>query len=58
MCEYYWSLIGLVACAKWDRHAFRCGDIGAMVKLTLERIQKNDEQVLEIIKQAIEILDK
>ena len=51
-----WALIGLEQCADWKKHA--AAYFGEMAQLTLYRIQKNDEEALEAIKQALEILRK
>ena len=56
--DLYWCLIFLYERADWDHPAFDRWQIGTMVKLTLEKAQKNDEMVLDIIKQAIAILEK
>ena len=50
-----WALIGLEACADWSQHA--ASYFGEMVELTLCRIEKNDEETLDAIKKAIEILE-
>ena len=49
-----WALIGLESCTDWTGHA--SGYFGEMVELTLFRIAKNDEDVLDAIKKIIELL--
>jgi len=53
-----WALVGLNETADWKRHVYRTGYFGEMAELTLCQIKKNDEQVLEIIKQVLEILEQ
>ena len=51
-----WALLGLQECADWKRHAFNTGYVGEMAELALCQIKKNDEEVLGIIKRALEVL--
>jgi hypothetical protein len=51
-----WSLIGLEKDVDWKWHG--AGYYGEMAELTLRRIQKNDEEALVAIKQAIAILEQ
>jgi hypothetical protein len=51
-----WALIGLEACADWMQHA--AGYFGEMVELTISQIANNDIEALNVIKQAIKILEK
>jgi len=49
-----WALVGLNQTADWKGHVYRTGYFGEMAELTLCQIKKNDELVLEIIKQVLE----
>lgn len=49
-----WALIGLNEWADWSTH-YACG-WGEMVELTLDRMKKNDMEVLDTIKSALEVL--
>jgi hypothetical protein len=58
ICNYNWVLIGLAECANWDHHAYKDGEIGLVVKLSLEKMQKDEEELFDLIKQAIAILEQ
>lgn len=51
-----WALIGLDECADWSRHA--AGYFGEMVELTILQIARNDIEALDVIKKAIELLER
>ena len=51
-----WGLIGLEECADWKKHA--AGYFGEMAQLTLYRIQKNDEEALDAMRQALAVLEE
>lgn len=50
-----WALIGLEECADWTKHAAYY--FGEMVELTLDRIKKNDIEILDAVNKMIEILN-
>ena len=49
-----WALIGLQQCADWTKHAAQY--YGEMVQLTLYQIKKNDLEVMEAIRSALQKL--
>ena len=53
-----YSLIAIAECANWGHRAYEGGFVGTIVQLAIEKIQKNEEEVLEIVKRAIEICEQ
>jgi len=58
VCNYNWALIGLAECANWEHHAYKDGEVGLLVEMTLEKMQKDEDDVLALVKQAIAILEQ
>jgi hypothetical protein len=58
ICNYNWALIGLAECANWEHHAYKDGEVGLLVEMTLEKMQKDEDDVLDLVKQAIAILEQ
>jgi len=52
-----WALVGLHQTANWTNHVYRSGYFGEMAERALVQIKKNDEGVLECIRQVLAILD-